>query len=368
MTSARRPPECLSAAMRALSWPVVARNTVTLTPGSSLAKPFSTAVTVSCVTDVYKVSLGAALAAEPAAAEDEEDPQPVTPRAAASRNGTAGEFFASGAGPGSRRDRRSGSGRDQVLPRRTGGKAAQLGPCLVPAGHIGQRVDGVVREVVDRHQRDQPLDRSSFQMTRNFTPVLLYCAASEVPALARSTSNSTTTSSLSLSAPKKPLYGLIPKADCGTVTEPRYRPSPGEFTCSRTGCVWPLKVSEPSTAPPLAPKRTARDEVKLAEPSPRIPLMVFLMSLRSPSLSGLAPPVPSRTSSEPRSRSAVTLAAVTPPASSSGTSTCADHRVNSMVRSWPALAASPARLVLITTRPVSGPSRKLPVFAVTGPP
>src|ERR1035438_6939125 len=92
-----------------------------------------------------------------------------------------------------------------------------------------------------------------------------YCAASEVPALARSTSNSTTTSSLSLSAPKKPLYGLIPKADCGTVTEPRYRPSPGEFTCSRTGCVWPLKVSEPSTAPPLAPKRTARDEVKRSE-------------------------------------------------------------------------------------------------------
>ena len=100
-----------------------------------------------------------------------------------------------------------------------------------------------------------------------------------------------------------------------------------------------------------------REEVKLAVPPPRIPLMVFLISRRSPSVSGLAPPVPSRTSSEPRSSSALTVAAVRPPSSSAGTSTCADHRVTSMVRSWPALAASPARLVLMTTRPVSGPSR-----------
>ena len=52
ITSARRPPECWSAAMRALSWPVVARNTLTFTPGSILESPFTTAVTVYCVTDV----------------------------------------------------------------------------------------------------------------------------------------------------------------------------------------------------------------------------------------------------------------------------------------------------------------------------
>ena len=40
-------------------------------------------------------------------------------------------------------------------------------------------------------------------------------------ALARSTSNSAATSSRSLSAPKKPLYGLIPNADCCTVAVPR---------------------------------------------------------------------------------------------------------------------------------------------------
>ena len=42
--------------MRALSWPVVARNTLTLTPGSVLANPFTTAVTVFWVTEVYRVS------------------------------------------------------------------------------------------------------------------------------------------------------------------------------------------------------------------------------------------------------------------------------------------------------------------------
>src|SRR5271165_4660301 len=86
ITSARRPPECWSAAMRALSWPVVARNTVTLTPGSSLENPFTTAVTVFCVTDVYRVSCcGVWLAAVDAWEEAEgpwveaEDPQAATP-------------------------------------------------------------------------------------------------------------------------------------------------------------------------------------------------------------------------------------------------------------------------------------------------
>ena len=49
-----------------------------------------------------------------------------------------------------------------------------------------------------------------------------------------------------------------------------------------------------------------RDELKLAVPRPRILPAVFRMSRRSLSLSGLAPPVPSRTASEPRSSSAVT--------------------------------------------------------------
>ena len=116
------------------------------------------------------------------------------------------------------------------------------------------------------------------------------------------------------------------------------------------------------------PAGMIRDEAKLAVPPPRIPPICFLISRRSRSVSGTAPPVPSRTSSEPRSSSALTWAAAWPPSSSAGTSTCADQRVTSMVRSWPALAASPDRLVLMTTRPVSGPSRKLPVDAATGQP
>lgn len=88
ITSARGPPECWSAAIRALSWPVVARNTLTLTPGWSFSKPFSTAVTVSWVTEVYRVSWVGGLLAEPTMGLAEEaDPQAVM--AAASRNGTA---------------------------------------------------------------------------------------------------------------------------------------------------------------------------------------------------------------------------------------------------------------------------------------
>src|SRR5208282_1502240 len=185
-------------------------------------------------------------------------------------------------------------------------------------------------------------------------------------ALDRSTSNSTATSSRSLSAPKKPVYGLIPNADWTSVAVPRYRPGPGTVTCSRAGWVFPFRVAVPSIAPPLAPEAMIRDEAKVAVAPPRMFSICFLIWARSPSVSGLAPPVPSRTSSEPRSRSAVTVAAVRPPSSSAGTWTRADHRVTSMVRSWPAFAASPARPVLMTTRPVSGPSRKLPVFAVTG--
>src|SRR5580704_5709477 len=181
------------------------------------------------------------------------------------------------------------------------------------------------------------------------------------------TSNSTPTSSFSLSAPKKPTYGLSPRLVWTTVAEPRYRPGPGSDTCSRTGSLWPLRVNVPSTAPPLEPKRTILEEVKLAVPVPRMELICFLISPRSRSLRGLAPPVPSRTSSEPRSNSAFTVAALTSPAASSGTSTCADQRVTSMVRSWPALAARPARPVLSITRPLSGPSRKVPVLAATGP-
>src|ERR1700678_3132656 len=111
-------------------------------------------------------------------------------------------------------------------------------------------------------------------------------------------------------------------AGSGPGIRQRYRPDPGSDICSRTGCVLPLIVSVPSIAPPLAPKRLIFDEAKLAVELPRMLVICFLISRRSPSVSGLAPPDPSRTSSEPRSRSALTCAAVTPPASSAGTSTC----------------------------------------------
>ncbi len=67
---------------------MTARNTLTLRPGWSFSKPFSTAVTVSWVTEVYRVSWAGALLAEPVTGlEEEAEPHAVT--AAASRNGTA---------------------------------------------------------------------------------------------------------------------------------------------------------------------------------------------------------------------------------------------------------------------------------------
>ncbi|HTU73861.1 MAG TPA: hypothetical protein VMG38_10120 [Trebonia sp.] len=135
---------------------------------------------------------------------------------------------------------------------------------------------------------------------------------------------------------------------------------------SRAGWDLPLSVIVPSTAPP-PPNRMILDEPKLAVPPPRIWRIVLVMSRRSESLSGLAPPVPSRTVREPRSSSALTVAAVRPPDSAAGISTRADQRVISSTRSWPALAASPARLVLMSSRPLSGPSLKLPVISPTGP-
>ncbi len=85
--------------------------------------------------------------------------------------------------------------------------------------------------------------------------------------------------------------------------------------------------------------------------------MVFLISARSESVSGLTPPLPSRTSSEPASTSTFTedLAGS---AESRVTSAC--QRVTSMVRSCPAFAPSPVRLVLISSWPDSGPSVYMP--------
>ena len=51
-TSAWIRPSRRSAAMRAASWPVGARNTDTVTPGLAALKPSTTASTVAWVTDV----------------------------------------------------------------------------------------------------------------------------------------------------------------------------------------------------------------------------------------------------------------------------------------------------------------------------
>jgi hypothetical protein len=77
-----------------------------------------------------------------------------------------------------------------------------------------------------------------------------------------------------------------------------------------------------------------RDEAKLACAAwPSIFRAEFWMSLRSRSVSGLAPPVPWRTARELRSSSAVSVAAAMPPLAASGTVARADQRVISIVRS-----------------------------------
>src|SRR6204780_4558246 len=88
---------------------------------------------------------------------------------------------------------RSGERVGRRLSRRRDG---WLATHFVPVGAVGPRVNGAADE--------------------GFHAYPAGFAASAGPALARSTSNSTVTSSRSLSAPKKPLYGLIPKADWGT--------------------------------------------------------------------------------------------------------------------------------------------------------
>src|SRR5581483_6830486 len=171
----------------------------------------------------------------------------------------------------------------------------------------------------------------------------------------RSTSNSTVTSSRSLSAPKNPVYGVMPNAVCATEAVPRKRAALASVTSSRSGIVRPRYVTLPSTA-----LSATRVEVNVADPAPRIFDMVFSMSARSLAVSGLAPPVPSRTASDPRSSSAVTHAE----ARSSPTITDAVQRVTSISRSCPARAARPARPVLIATRPAAGPSWYVPASTV----
>ncbi len=63
------------------------------------------------------------------------------------------------------------------------------------------------------------------------------------------TSNSTVTSFLSLSVPKKPEYGVMPKSVCRIVALPRNWPGAGLMTCSRSGREVPRRVSVPSIAP-----------------------------------------------------------------------------------------------------------------------
>ena len=92
--------------------------------------------------------------------------------------------------------------------------------------------------------------------------------------------NSRVTSSLSLRVPKKPEYGLMPNPVWVSVALPRYWPSPGAVTCSRAGCVLPLRVTVPSTAPPLKPEPEpagmTRVEAKVAVADPRIAAHLLL--------------------------------------------------------------------------------------------
>src|ERR1700744_597283 len=63
------------------------------------------------------------------------------------------------------------------------------------------------------------------------------------------TSNSMVTSFFSLSVPKKPEYGVMPKSVWRTVALPRYWPETGLMTWSRTGCDLPFRGRVPSIAP-----------------------------------------------------------------------------------------------------------------------
>src|SRR5205823_8433282 len=97
MTSAFSPPERWSAAMRALSEPVVARNTSTLAPGCPAVNPATTASTVFCVTEVYSVRAGA----DAVAAGVPDDPaQPAASRTAAASTAAGPMFLMASSGVG----------------------------------------------------------------------------------------------------------------------------------------------------------------------------------------------------------------------------------------------------------------------------
>src|SRR6266702_4511557 len=162
----------------------------------------------------------------------------------------------------------------------------------------------------------------------------------------RSASNSTSTSSRSLSAPKNAEYGRIPHRDCPSDRRPS----------TVTSCETPTTVRFPSIRNDSSSPLTRVDANVITGFCPACRILsrrVLLISARSASVSGFPPPVPSRTSKESTSASIVT-------AESRGLAvsrtTSHRQRVTSMMRSWPALAPSPVRAVLISSRPESGPS------------
>src|ERR1700722_5914345 len=122
--------------MRALSWPVVARNTLTLTPGSVLANPFTTAVTVFWVTEVYRVSCcGAWSAAVDAVVDVAAELQAARPARPASRIGSAAATGRGNLMMTSVREGRRPAGRARGSSRGGGGGPGRAGP-----GRSGRRI------------------------------------------------------------------------------------------------------------------------------------------------------------------------------------------------------------------------------------
>src|SRR5918998_909812 len=141
---------------------------------------------------------------------------------------------------------------------------------------------------------------------------------------------------------------LIPNSLWLSVTLPLIL-SPLTFSGTSTDELEPAIESSPLAALSL----TSLDWKEICDEPRTLLEMLFLMSALSLSPSGLAPPVPSMTSSEPGSAVSL-IEGLSPP------STVASQLVTPRTRSCPAFAAAPSLDVLTFSEPLLGPKLCVP--------
>src|SRR6266568_3435575 len=165
---------------------------------------------------------------------------------------------------------------------------------------------------------------------------------------------STSTVSRTFRAPMKPLYGRIPHRLCWTLALAMTVRSSVACAVSRSGWVTSRSVSSPSTVALSSSTRTVVDTNNACGCSPvrRSLALVLLISRRSLSVSGLAPPCPSRTWRQRRSTSTARRGWLS---GASGMVMVPCQRVASMTRSCPARAATPSPRTPARSAPATPP-------------